>query len=171
MGVGHFDSSDRNEAILTIDPEYVDGQLPRPVALLWNVANQRYELQALLSHNPALVPRHGAWAVGDTVYRTISVRLAGGGAIHNVGGAPFLAIARSRIAAAYPVNKTCNGCSGTWQFKTYCIDFETPALSGEETNEYTKNRAKNYLTFVSVNDEESSIGARLHEALRRGYCE
>jgi hypothetical protein len=36
-------------------------------------------------------------------------------------------------AAAYPVNKICNGCSGTWQFKTYRVHFETPAFAGEYT--------------------------------------
>jgi hypothetical protein len=64
LGVGSFDRTDREEAIFTLDPEYADTREPRPVALLWNVAKQDYQVLSLLREVPRLVPLRGGWAEG-----------------------------------------------------------------------------------------------------------
>jgi hypothetical protein len=173
LALGSFDHTDREEAILTLDPEYADTQLPRPVALLWNLGTQRYELRALLSHSPSLARVRGFWAVtGPRLDRPINIRLADEGVIRNVGGAWAVAIARSRLATAYPVNKTCNACTGTWEFKTFCLNFASPGLGGYETGGFTNSgRRKHYLARISSSIVISSINRNLQAALRRGYCE
>jgi hypothetical protein len=133
MGIGSFDSTDREEAILRLEPNYADSELPRPVALLWSLSKQAYELRSLLPHAPELSHLRGALAeAGPQAFAPADVPLASGGRIASAGAAPWIAVTRSRLAAAYPLEKTCNGCSGLWEIKVFCINFQRPALAGLE---------------------------------------
>ncbi len=58
-----------------------------------------------------------------------------------------------------------------WQFKTYCLNFESPAFSGYETGKYSADGPQNYLAYVDINVVTSALSARLREAVHRGYCE
>jgi len=171
LGVGSFDRTDREEAIFTLDPEYADQALPRPFALLWNVARQNYEVRSLLREGPHLVPLHGFWATSTVrLDHPISVPLGGGLVLHGAGGAPYVALGRSRLAAAYSVSKTCNGCTGVWEFKTFCLNFDNHPYSEGEASEYSLTGRRRHHTAL-IKEPLTGIPAHLNAALHRGYCE
>jgi hypothetical protein len=168
LSVGSFDKTDRQEALFSLYAKYADEREPRPVALLWNDARQTYELQALLPHRATLIGPQGDWARGvvDRIYPPVTVSLAGGGAIHSVGAAQGLMFARSRLAAGYEVRKTCNACSGTWQFKSYCLNFRGVPELGYEAPEPS---AVPHLADLPASGK--GAGRYLVAALHRGFCE
>ncbi len=168
IGVGSFDRTDRKEVILTLSPEYADGRLPRPVALLWSAGSQTYELRALLVQRPRLVPLRGYWAItAATLDRPVDIPLQGGGAIRHAGGAQEVMVASSRLAVAYPVEKTCHGCDGVWEFRTVCLDFRYPP-SPEMPPEEPSTPARRYRAYAS---DEAAMAREMRAALHRGYCE
>ncbi len=172
MGIGSFDSTDRQEAILRLDPEYADTELPRPVALLWNQGKQRFELWPLLQEAPRLSRLRGAWAEATPkAVRSMDIDLVGGSTISKVGSAPWLAVARSHLVAAYPVDKTCNGCAGTWEIKTFCINFQEPTFGFREEPYFgATGHEEHDLVYLPGHGE--GVQPALKAALQRPvYCE
>ncbi len=171
VGIGRYDNTDREEAIFSLYAQYADSRYPRPIALLWDDAAQRYELRALLPHAASLIRPEGAWAVyAEKAYKPINIPLASGGQIANVGGVQGLMIRADRLAAGYEVKKTCNGCAGTWEFKTFCLNFRSPELSGSETDTpaYLTERRHH---LAPIAQPGVGVGRYLDAALHRGFCE
>jgi hypothetical protein len=80
VAAGQFDSTDRREAILTLERTSQESQLLRPVVLTWDVSEQAYTLRGLLRDRPPLQrPRAGTLAFyGWKEYQPIDVPLTGG---------------------------------------------------------------------------------------------
>lgn len=170
LGVGRFDSSDRVEIIMTLAEQYADGRTPRPVAVLWDAATQRYEPQALLTFRPYLKPLSGYWAQrSEELIEPVNMRLASGEVIKDVWAAQEVAVARQRLAAAYPVLKGCHACRGVWQFKTSCLNFRFRKAPYADQPE-SQPLATTPRYRVSIRNE-ADMNRQLAAALHREYCE
>jgi hypothetical protein len=172
IGIGSFDSTDRHEAILRLDPEYADTELPRPVALLWSQSKQGYELWPLLRETPRFPRLHGAWAEATPkLVKPMDIDLVSGLNISKAGSAPWLAVARSHLVAAYPVDKTCNGCAGIWEIKTFCINFQEPTFGFREQPAFSPTGREEH-DLVHLPGHGEGVHPALEAALRRtAYCE
>jgi hypothetical protein len=133
LGIGRYDASDREEIIGTLDQRFADGRPPHPVAVVWNVRRQRYEMLALLTRSPQIPRIHaGVWGATarDRYRRSEDVRLSSASTLHNLRGAETVRARRGVLVAGYIASSECNACGGTWMFVPWALDFQHKYLSG-----------------------------------------
>jgi hypothetical protein len=170
VATGRFDATDREQALLSLEPSYADTRLPRPIAVTWDLAEQAYDVQPLLRRRPSLpMARRGTFAAsGRRLYKPIDIALANGEVLRKVGGTSDFRVRRSRIAAAYIVRQECNACVGVWEFKAWHLDFQDPRNAGFECERYDRRGRPKPLLMRVTNPVAIRRGLRV--ALRGGPC-
>jgi hypothetical protein len=164
---GRFGDGDRQQAIVRLDPSYADGRLPRPIAVEWDARYGRYRARGLLKRRVSLPPTHSVWALeARRLYRPTDIPLVDGSVLRQVGGANDVAVRRHRLVAAYVVRQDCNACTGTWEFKSWRLDFDEPQLSGYECRFYSQASGRPERFFAKVR-QLGDIARGLRVALQR----